>query len=405
MRVLRLASCAISLGIVLTGCITTKTTQINPDLPTMSGLKTISDMTEIAFEWPLMADANISGYYLYRSNPNDNHHLNVIAKLNDKFTTHYVDSNLAPATEYLYELRTYDELGNISGEGQRISVSTQPLIESVSFIQAIYGLPNKIKVLWRPHPDLRVASYILEKSSLSSDRWHEVARINGRLNVEYIDNDVKAGQNYRYRILVKTCNGIVSAPSKVVDAQAKALPNMVMNLNASVNLPKKILLTWEPNSNEDFDHYAIYRATNEIFPMTKIATTIDVAYEDLVNDNGVNYYYKVTAVDKDGLESPRQNAPVVGSTLSAPKEPVFNYARFNDSAIELSWNISSDSRAVKYKITKSSKQGQDIIYDVVGQSYSDFNIQRGVEYTYKIQAIDEYGIESKYSKKAVVITK
>lgn len=149
---------------------------------------------------------------------------------------------------------------------------------------------------------------------------------------------------------------------------------MVMNLNASVNLPKN-LANMGANSNEDFDHYAIYRATNEIFPMTKIATTMDVAYEDLVNDNGVNYYYKVTAVDKDGLESPRQNAPVVGSTLSAPKEPVFNYARFNDSAIELSWNISSDSRAVKYKITKSSKQGQDIIYDVVGQSYSDFNIQ------------------------------
>lgn len=395
----------ISLAIVLAGCVTTKTTQINPNLPTMSGLKTISDMTEIAFEWPLMADANISGYYLYRSNPNENHQLNAVAKLDDKFTTHYVDRDLAPATQYVYELRTYDELGNISGEGQRISVSTQPLIESVSFIQALYGLPNKIKVLWRPHPDLRVSSYILEKSSLSSDRWHEIARINGRLNVEYIDNDVQAGQNYRYRISVKTYNGIVSAPSKIVDAQTKALPDMVTNLTASTNLPKKIVLTWEPNLNEDFDHYAIYRSTNSIFPMTQVAKTLDTAYEDLINDNGVNYYYKVTAVDKDALESPSQNAAVVGSTLPAPKEPVFSYARFNGTAIELGWNQSSDARAIKYKITKSSNQGEEIIYDVVGQSYSDFNIQMGVEYSYKIQAIDEYGIESKYSQKAVVISK
>lgn len=393
------------LGIFLAGCVTNKATQIDPNLPIVNELKTISDMTEIAFEWPLMADANISGYYLYRSNPKDNNQLNVIAKLDDKFTTHYVDSALAPSTEYLYELRTYNELGNISAQGQRISVTTQPLIESVTFIQALYGLPNKIKVLWRPHPDLRVASYILEKSSLSSDSWHEVARINGRLNVEYIDNSVEPGQNYRYRISVKTYSGIISAPSKVVDAQTKALPNMVMNLSASVNLPKKIILTWDPNSNDDFNHYAIYRATNDIFPMTKIATTLDTAYEDLINDNGVNYYYKVTAVDSDGLESPRQNNAVVGSTLATPKEPIFSSVRFNGSSVELSWNQGSDSRAVKYKITKSSSEGENIIYDINSQNYSDFEVRRGVEYTYKIQAIDEFGLESKYSQKAVVITK
>ncbi|MEE3743704.1 fibronectin type III domain-containing protein [Campylobacter porcelli] len=403
MRVL--VFCVMFLGIFLAGCVTNKTTQIDPNLPIVNELKTISDMTEIAFEWPLMADANISGYYLYRSNPNDNNQLNVIAKLDDKFTTHYVDSALAPSTEYLYELRTYNELGNISAQGQRISATTQPLIESVTFIQALYGLPNKIKVLWRPHPDLRVASYILEKSSLSSDSWHEVARINGRLNVEYIDNSVEPGQNYRYRISVKTYSGIISAPSKVVDAQTKALPNMVMNLSASVNLPKKIILTWDPNSNDDFNHYAIYRATNDIFPMTKIATTLDTAYEDLINDNGVNYYYKVTAVDSDGLESPRQNNAVVGSTLPAPKEPLFSSAGFNGSSVELSWNQGSDLRAVKYKITKSSSEGENIIYDINSQTYSDFEVRRGVEYTYKIQAIDEFGLESKYSQKAVVITK
>ncbi|TWO29265.1 fibronectin type III domain-containing protein [Campylobacter lanienae] len=405
MRALRLIFCVISLMIFLTGCITTKTTQIDPSLPTISELKTISDMTEIAFEWPLMSDYNISGYQLYRSNPNDNNQLNLIAKLNDKFATHYVDTNLAPATEYLYELRTYNELGNISAEGQKVSAMTQPLIESVTFIQALYGLPNKIKVLWRPHPDLRVASYILEKSSLSNDSWHEVARINGRLNVEYIDNDVEPGQNYRYRISVKTYNGIISAPSKVVDAQTKALPNMVINLSASVNLPKKIILTWEPNSNDDFDHYAIYRATNDIFPMAKIATTLDTAYEDLINDNGVNYYYKVTAVDKDGLESPRQNNAVVGSTLATPKEPIFSSAKFNGSSVELNWDQGSDLRAIKYKITKSSSEGEFIIYDINSQNYSDFDVRKGLEYTYKIQAIDEFGLESKYSQKAVVITK
>lgn len=111
-----------------------------------------------------------------------------------------------------------------------------------------------------------------------------------------------------------------------------------MNLQALTNLPKKITLTWEPNTNDDFSHYNIYRSSNEIFPLLKLTETTSVQYDDLINENGAQMYYKVTAADKDGLESPKQNNPVGGNTLTSPKSPIITGASFNGISIELSWS-------------------------------------------------------------------
>lgn len=137
----------------------------------------------------------------------------------------------------------------------------------------------------------------------------------------------------------------------------------------------------------------------------KLTETTSVQYDDLINENGAQMYYKVTAVDKDGLESPKQNNPVVGNTLTSPKSPIITGASFNGISIELSWSSGSDNRSVKYKILKSSAAGEEAIEDIVGNSYNDDQIQFGLEYTYKIVGIDEYGINSNESKQAIVVAK
>ncbi|ALV24914.1 fibronectin type III domain-containing protein [Campylobacter iguaniorum] len=405
MKKLILSLSALALMIVISGCAPSSPAKTDPTLPAITDLRTISDMTQIAFEWNPISDERVSGYYLYRSNPNDNAQMNQIAKIKDRFATHYVDTGLIPSTEYKYELRTYDKNGNVSDRGDIVNASTTKLIESVSFTQAIYGLPKRVKILWRPHPDSRVASYLIERNDISSDKWYQIAEVKGRLNAEYIDDGLDSNHHYRYRILVKTLDGIVSKPSEVISAQTKALPNLVTNVQATTNLPKKITLNWDANMNEDFAHYNIYRASNDIFPLIKVTETSATTYDDLINENGAQRYYKITAVDKDGLESPKQQTSIVGSTLGYPKAPIITGATFNGIGVDLSWEGGSDARSVKYTITKSSSAGDEVISDIVGTSYSDSNIQLNMEYTYKIVGVDEYGINSLDSKKAVVVAK
>lgn len=390
---------------LITGCATTDGVKLNTSLPTINSLKTISDMTSIAFEWKPINDDNVYGYYLYRSNPNENNKMNLVAMIKDRFATHYVDNKLAPGTQYKYELRTYDKQKNVSNSGEIITVSTANLIDSVSFAQAIYGLPNRVKILWRPSIDPEVGSYIIERSDISSDKWYKIAEIKGRLNAEYIDTGLDSNHHYRYRILLKTFDGIISKPSEIISAQTKALPNLVTNLVATTDLPKKISLTWDANTNPDFSHYNIYRSSNDIFPMIKIVQTKENKFDDLINANGSQMFYKVTAVDNDGLESQKQQNSVIGSTLTAPKQPIITGVAFNGVSIELSWQGGIDNRSVKYTIYKSSSDGNEIINDIVGNSYNDSNMKIGNEYSYTIVGTDQYDINSKESKKAIVVAK
>ena len=95
------------------------------------------------------------------------------------------------------------------------------MLESVPFAQAIYGLPGRVKIIWRPHPDLRVSSYVIERRPKGSESWSSVKEVRGRLSAEYIDY-VDYGEGYEYRIVVKTGKGELSKPSAVIaTAQAE----------------------------------------------------------------------------------------------------------------------------------------------------------------------------------------
>lgn len=387
--------------ILLSACSSKQT--VNQNLSSVSGLKTLSDMTQIALEWTASQDSRVAGYYLYRSNP---HNLDAgmqrVAKIPDRFSTHYVDTKLEPSTTYHYELRSYDQNNNISPRGQIVSAYTTNLLSSVSYAQVLSNLPGRAKILWRPHSDTRVASYVIERNEKGRDSWRKIAEVNGRLSVEYIDSDVEPNQEYEYRIFVKTSDGTVSTPSQAFSATTKALPNSINGLQATKNLPKKIVLTWEENTNEDFAYYRIYSASNSILPMTKLADTRNTTYEDLVNKNGVTKYYKVVAVDRDGQESKQQSQAVQGATLDAPKAPVLTNAVFNGMAVDLSWN--SQTSCSKFKIIKSSQMGEESI-ETQDFSYSDSSISMGLTYDYRVICIDEYGIQSEKSNKLEVETK
>lgn len=391
------------LAVVISGCVSPSTpTQVNASLPTIQNLKTISDMTEIGFEWTPTPSPEVAGYYLYRSNPNENNgKMKVVADIKDRFASHHVDSNLAPETTYSYEMRTYNANKQISNSGVMISASTKALMDSVPFVRALTNLPERVKLIWRPHPDLRVASYIVEKAGIGKENWRQIAEVKGRLNAEYIDDSVKSGRAYKYRVFVKTSTGTVSKPSAIVDSTTKPLPSTVTNIQASNNTPKKIILTWDSVASDDFGYYKIYSASNKFLPYTYLAKTKTNSYEDLINENGATRYYKITIVDKDGLESKRPEEAVVGSTLAAMEAPVVTSIVADSSAVKLQWSSSEKARSYTV-IREGGDNGEQKFTNITGNEFIDTNVAYGLKYTYRVIAVDEYGINSDESKKASV---
>lgn len=406
MKLFRLMMFSIVSILVFSGCQNTPTPQskptVDPSLPTVVGLKVLSDITEVGFEWSPKYDERVMGYYVYRSNPKEQTgKLHRVATIKDRYSSHYVDTNLLPQTRYYYRFSTFSSDGRESVPSEMITVSTKKMIPSVAYLKAIVGLPNRVKIIWRPLEYPRVSSYIIERNDLSSTEWKKIATVKGRLSAEYIDAGLKNNYLYKYRIRVETFDGLISKPSQIVEASTKPLPAMVENVRATNDLPKKIVLSWSPSLNKDISYYKVYRAINSLLFYSYYAKTKDTKFVDLINQNGKSYYYKVTAVDKDGLESLKQPSPIVGSTLSIPNTVSITSIKQNSNSVMLTW-MGNDDRAVSYNIKKEFRGKTQNLTGIRSFSYQDRDVVPGVEYKYSVIAIDKYGLASKPSEPILI---
>ena len=325
-----------------------------------------------------------------------------VAKIESKFSSHYVDKNLQPNTLYHYKMSSYTKDGKESEPSEAVSVKTLPPLESVPYFQAIVGLPNMVKLIWRPHPNLKVDKYIIERKDLDSTDWKEIATIEGRLNAEYIDKGLENNRLYRYRIKVKTYDDLTSQPSQVVEAKTKSLPRIVTGLRATTNLPRKITIAWQPNPEPDISYYKVYRSSAPRLFYSYLAKTNDTTFTDMIADDGVARYYKITAVDKDGLESPKQGAPIQGITLDKPSTPTIITAKVINGEVQLKW-IATDERAVKFNVLKSYGMAKKQKYtNIKGFTFIDKDVEPGEEYKYFVSAVDKYSIESEKTTEVIL---
>ena len=242
MKILRLILLSIASILFFSGCQTTPNVptkpKIDPSLPTVSGLKVLTDVTEVGFEWKPNYNERVMGYYVYRSSPNEQtNKLHRVATIKDRYSSHFVDTGLKPETRYYYRFSTFSKNQRESVPSEMVTATTKRMISSVVFLKAIVGLPNRVKIIWRPLEYPRVSAYIIQRNDLSSMKWKTIATVQGRLSAEYIDTGLKNNYLYKYRIRVKTYDGLVSKPSQIVEASTKPLPPMIENLRATHNLP------------------------------------------------------------------------------------------------------------------------------------------------------------------------
>lgn len=366
-------------------------------IPTMNGF--IADITSIAFEWKPIADPRVVGYYVYRNTPgSEDKKLERIATIESRFATHYVDHDLKPGSEYQYRFAAITKEGSESVASETMLVATQPMIAPVSFFQSVGNMPRSAKLLWRPHPNGKINGYIIERQNVTDQKWSEVATVTGRLNAEYIDRDLKDGQVYFYRIRATTFEKLSTEPSETAKVITKPLPPEIKNIVATNNLPRAISITWAPSEISDLSHYNIYRSTNPNGSFEYHVKLESTNFTDTITEDGKFYFYKITAVDKDGLESLISPVATQGSTLSKPQTPIAYEGKILNKAAELQWK-NNDPRTVSYTIVKTTKKSwisrESIdINNITGTTFRDSDIKADTGYLYEIMSVDKDGIRS-----------
>ncbi|QOP41033.1 fibronectin type III domain-containing protein [Sulfurimonas marina] len=386
-------------------------TAVDDTLPvitlTQNGI--MSDMTSIAFEWNSIKDPRVKEIYVYRTSPKseNNKEMQYYESVNSRFKTHYVDDDVSPDTIYSYSFRVLaeDTQGRLS---QVYKVNTKPVLQSVAWIHSITGLPRSAKIIWRPHSNQRVQKYIVERKTLEETEWETIETINDRLNAEFLDTELKDNYVYMYRLRAKTYDGIISTPSQIVKVITKPLPKTVTNIRVSTNLPKQIKIDWEATTQKDFSRYYVYRSTSIDGNYELIAKLHNNTFIDKIDEDGARYFYRVSVVDKDGLESENEKNSIMGMTLAKPAAPAIFKAELVGSYIELNWS-KVDPRSKSYIIVKETQKGwldtkRDEFRDIAATHYRDNVVDADTTYTYRIYSLDENKILSESSEPVVVVT-
>lgn len=381
-----------------------------------STIKAIPDIASIALEWARPKDKQITGYHIYRGEAKEGAKLQRIDTLDTRFASHYLDTkNIKPDTTYVYSISSKGADESESKSSANVAIKTLPILTPVSLFNAISNLPRQVKLIWRPHPDNRIAEYKIEKRAAETTEWKTLATVKGRLQVEYIDDKLEDDRIFFYKITAVSFDKIPTEVSMEAKAQTKALPVGTSNLSATNSLPKKIKLNWQGTTTKDAENYYVYRNNADwgTYSLLKAVPISETSYEDIVEEDGVTRFYKVTTVDSDNLESKMPKNPVMGATLAKPEKPIITLAQIADEKVILNWKA-GDNRTKKFNIYKFIKQSWlksekidfakvDVDKSAMFQRVEDKDIIRGVEYKYTIEAIDEFGLVSEESP-AVVLT-
>jgi len=372
---------------------------IDPTLPKMTINGHIESMTGIAFEWKPLKDSRIKGYYVYRNDPgSEEEKLHRIKTIEGRYVSHFTDYGLKPNTTYVYRFSCFNVKMQESDASKTFRVTTKPALASVSFFDSIGNLPRMAKLIWRPHDNPSVKEYILERQVLEKAEWEQIATIDNRLQAEYIDRNLDDNRVYKYRLRAVTYDGIESTPSSIAKVNTKPLPKTVRDLFATTKEPRKILLSWIANTEKDLDFYNIYRSDSGDGSYDYYVKLNETNFVDEINEDGQNYYYKVTAVDKDGLESPMQSNPVHGSTLAKPHAPSFIDAIVKNNTAVLRWK-NNDPRTQSYTIIKTTHEGwlntrTQEITGIKGTKYTDKDLLPDVKYQFQVMSVDINNINS-----------
>ncbi|RAX58642.1 hypothetical protein CCZ01_02340 [Helicobacter monodelphidis] len=377
--------------------------QADPNLPIVTQVKSIADIDSIAFEWQSIKESGVvQGYYIYRKDSKGGQ-FHRVAEIPSRFSSHFVDTGLSPNTTYIYRFATFNAHGSPSIASEPIVVKTG-VLDAVEYAQAMSNYPRKVKLLWSPHADPRVNGYLIMRAE--GAKFVRVAKIENRLQVEYIDEGLRDNTQYHYMIYALNANDIKSNPTSILTAKTKPLPLPPQGLTASMDLPRQIKISWQPSTQQDVVGYKVYRKILGGITETEIANLNNhtLHFIDTTQEDGVSYGYFVTAVDKDGLESQMQRNAIEGRTLSRPAPPNITRLAYENGRVMLQWSP-SDSRAVQYSIYKQEDSffGKREKYISVPNTYFyDSEVSEGESYFYGVIAIDKNGLESVSSKKRTI---
>ena len=162
------------------------------------------------------------------------------------------------------------------------------------------------------------------------------------------------------------------------------------SITASNITENSVDLTWANVLNAT--SYNVYRsmmgADYELIANLPATTNNQQEFQDTSLFSGVNYSYRVYAVDANG-EGPESGVSVLTSGIKLSQPSTMSYWALNSSQIKLTWGSVAEVTGYNvYKSTSSDGPFTKIADNITALEYTDSNLQPATTYWYRLSSVN-----------------
>ena len=216
-----------------------------------------------------------------------------------------------------------------------------------------------------------------------------------------------SGATYYYKVRALDANGNAGPYSAAVSVTCR-LKLSAPSVTGGKDSQGRPTLKW--NAVTGAAKYEVYRSTSRSGTYTKYSTQTSTSYTNSSYlTSGTTYYYKVRALGSDGSYGPYSSVASVtyrATSSAVPAEVTMGKATAQGSYITVTWDKAANAASYRvYRRVNNSSDWNVVASSVSGTSYTDWNVEPGVRYTYTVRGVaaDGQTLSKTYNKTGVTV--
>ncbi|MGO8671772.1 MAG: choice-of-anchor tandem repeat GloVer-containing protein, partial [Capsulimonadaceae bacterium] len=355
-----------------------------PAAPT--GLSATAGNAQVALSWT--ASTGATSYSIYRGTASGAEGSTAVGTATSTTDT---DTGLTNGVTYYYKVAAINGGGTSSQSSEAFATPVPSAPTAPTGLTATAG-STKVSLSWTASTG--ATSYNIYRGTASGAEGS--TSVGTATSTTDTDTGLTNGVTYYYKVAAINGGGTSAQSSEAYATPEPSIPAAPTGLTETAG-NTQVGLSWTASTGATA--YNVYRGTvSGGEGSTQVGTFTNTAYIDAGLTNGVKYFYKVAAINGGGTSA--QSTEVSATPEPpAPAAPTGLTATPGNTVVSLSWAASTGATSYNvYRSTTSGGEGSTAVGAASATTYSDAGLTNGVNYYYKVAAVNGGGTSAQSSE-------